>query len=209
VRFGRKSETTPAEESPQDSDDLAPTTGPFDVSQIDVEEFEGVDLGSLLIDPVEGLELQLQIDEQSGQVLAVVLVGDEGALELRAFAASKGGGAWDELRPRISAEMARLGGTADERAGSFGTELHCLVPVQTPEGAAATQASRVVGHEGPAWLLRATLMGRPAVEAEAAGPWEETIRSVVVRRGREAMAPGTPLPLRLPPEAQRVDTPRG
>jgi hypothetical protein len=209
VRFGRKSETTPAEESPQDSDDLAPTTGPFDVSQIDVEEFEGVDLGSLLIDPVEGLELQLQIDEQSGQVLAVVLVGDEGALELRAFAASKGGGAWDALRPRISAEMARLGGTADERAGSFGTELHCLVPVQTPEGAAATQASRVVGHEGPAWLLRATLMGRPAVEAEAAGPWEETIRSVVVRRGREAMAPGTPLPLRLPPEAQRVDAPRG
>jgi hypothetical protein len=209
VRFGRKSETTPAEGSPQDSDDLAPTTGPFDASQVDVEEFEGVDLGSLLITPVEGLELQLQIDEQSGQVLAVVLVGDEGALELRAFAASKGGGAWDELRPRISAEMARLGGTADERAGSFGKELHCLVPVQTPEGAAATQASRVVGHEGPAWLLRATLMGRPAVEAEAAGLWEETIRSVVVRRGREAMAPGTPLPLRLPPEAQRVDTPRG
>jgi hypothetical protein len=209
VRFGRKSETTPAEGSPQGSDDLAPPTGPFDASQVDVEEFEGVDLGSLLITPVEGLELQLQIDEQSGQVLAVILVGDEGAVELRAFAASKGGGAWDELRPRISAETARLGGTADEREGSFGAELHCLVPVETPEGAAATQASRVVGHEGPAWLLRATLMGRPAVEAEAAGPWEEAIRSVVVRRGREAMAPGTPLPLRLPPEAQRVDTPRG
>lgn len=209
MRFGRRSETTPAEVSPEDGEGQEPGTGPFDVSQIDVEEFEGADLGSLLIAPAEGLELQLQIDEQSGQVLAVLLVGDEGALELRAFAASRGGGAWDELRPRISAEMARLGGTADEREGTFGTELHCLVPVQTPEGDPATQASRVLGHEGPAWLLRATLMGRPAVEPEAAGPWEDMIRRVVVRRGREAMAPGAPLPLRLPPEAQRVDAPRG
>ena len=30
-------------------------------------------------------------------------------------------------------------------------------------------------------------------------------RQVVVRRGREAMPPGAPLPLTLPPEARRVD----
>ena len=48
-------------------------------------------------------------------------------------------------------------------------------------------------------------MGQPAVDAEQAGPWEETIRQVVVRRGREAMAPGAALPLALPPEARRVD----
>jgi hypothetical protein len=153
------------------------------------------------------MELQLQVDEDSGQVMAAVLVQDDGALELRAFAASRGGGAWDELRPRISAEMARLGGTVDEQEGSFGTELRCLVPMQTPDGQHATQASRIVAHEGPAWLLRATLMGRPAVEADAAGPWEETIRRVVVRRGRGAMPPGAPLPLTLPPEARRVDAP--
>ena len=84
---------------------------------MDVEERECVDLGSLLVTPVEPMELRLQVDEESGQVMAVVLVAEEGALELRAFAASRGGGAWDELRPRIAAEMARLGGTADEQRG--------------------------------------------------------------------------------------------
>jgi len=83
----------------------------------------------------------------------------------------------------------------------------CMVPMQTADGQPTTQPSRIMGHEGPAWLLRATLMGRPAVEAGLAGPWEETIREVVVRRGREAMPPGAPLPLSLPPEARRVDPP--
>jgi hypothetical protein len=80
------------------------------------------------------------------------------------------------------------------------------VPVQAPDGQQVTQASRIVAHEGPAWLLRATLMGRPALENDLAGPWEDTIRQVVVRRGRGAMPPGAPLPLTLPAEARRVDT---
>ena len=83
-----------------------------------------------------------------------------------------------------------MGGTATEQDGPFGTELVCVVPMQLPDGQPGTQVSRISGHEGPNWLLRATLMGQPAAEPESAGPWEETIRSVVVRRGREAMAPG-------------------
>jgi hypothetical protein len=208
VRFGRKSGASGSDEVPEASEtETTPAVGPFDASEVDLDEREGVDLGSLVVTPVGPVELQLQVDEQSGEVIAVVLVGEHGALELRAFAASRGGGAWDELRPRISAEMARLGGTSDEKQGTFGTELLCVVPVQTPEGQHATQASRIVAHEGSAWLLRATLMGPAAVDEALAGPWEETIRQVVVRRGREAMPPGTPLPLRLPPEARRVDEP--
>jgi hypothetical protein len=209
VRFGRRSGSTDSDEAsdPEVAEPVTPAVGPFDESEVDLEDYEGIDLGGLVIAPSGPMELQLQVDEDSGQVMAAVLVQDDGALELRAFAASRGGGAWDELRPRISAEMARLGGTVDEQEGSFGTELRCLVPMQTPDGQHATQASRIVAHEGPAWLLRATLMGRPAVEADAAGPWEETIRRVVVRRGRGAMPPGAPLPLTLPPEARRVDAP--
>jgi hypothetical protein len=208
VRFGRKpdqGQTEEPETGAAEADGPIAPAGPYDVSEVDVEELECIDLGSLLVQPPGELELQLQVDEQSGDVLAVVLVGEEGALELRAFAASRGGGAWDELRPRIAAEMARLGGTADEQHGSFGTELRCVLPVQTPDGGAATQSSRIVGHEGPTWLLRATLMGRPAVDEDAAGAWEDTIRQVVVRRGGEARAPGSPLPLTLPPEARRVE----
>lgn len=212
MRFGRKQdgqqdERAATEQAVDNAEGGSESSavGPLDVSEVDVEELGYIDLGSLLVLPPDPLELQLQVDEQSGDVLAVVLVGEEGALELRAFAASRGGGAWEELRPRIAAEMARLGGTTDEQQGSFGTELRCTLPGQTPDGQRATQASRIVGHEGPTWLLRATLMGRPAVDDEVAGPWEETIRQVVVRRGREAMPPGTPLPLTLPPEARRVE----
>lgn len=212
MRFGRKQGSTESEGTPEVGDSSNgedgvqsdPRLGPFDASEVD-DAPEGIDLGSLVIAPVGARELQLQVDEDTGKVLAAVLVGEDGALELRAFAASRGGGAWDELRPRIVAEMARLGGTADEQEGSFGTELMCMVPTQDANGQPATQASRVIGCEGPAWLLRATLIGAPAVDAALAAPWEETIRQVVVRRGRDAMPPGAPLPLHLPPEARRVD----
>ena len=204
MRFGRKSDAQEPEEGSEAGSGADERTGPFDESEVDVEERDCIDLGSLLITPAGQMELQLQVDEESGQVIAAVLVGEDGALELRAFAASRGGGAWDELRPRISAEMARLGGTTDEREGTFGKELLCMVPTQDPDGKTATQPSRILGHEGPAWLLRATLMGRPAVEDDLVGPWEETIRQVVVRRGRDAMPPGAPLPLTLPPEARRT-----
>ncbi len=210
MRFGRKrgpDGTDEVDESDVEAQGIGdlPPVGPFDESQVDLESHEGIDLGSLVVTPDDGMELQLQVDESTGEVAAVLLVGDEGALELRAFAAARGGEAWEQLRPQIAAEVTRLGGTATEQEGRFGHELMCMVPVQTPDGQGATQMSRVTGHQGETWLLRATLVGPPALEEELAARWEDTIRRVVVRRGREAKAPGSPLPLRLPPEARRVE----
>lgn len=224
MRFGRRKQdapdagTEPAEEStPVEADaDAAPErsrsrpeSGPYDASEVDLDEGTWIDLGSLLLPPPAGVELRLQVDDTSGQVSAVLLVGEQGALELRPFAASRGGGAWEELRPRIAAETARVGGTATEAEGPFGPELVCLVPVKDVGGQQATQANRFAGHEGPTWLLRSNLLGQPAVEPDAAGPWHDLIRSVVVRRGAGAMAPGSPLPLTLPPEARQVQPDEG
>jgi hypothetical protein len=208
VRFARKRAggSDEATDDTQAGIEGLPAIGPFDESQVDLEGHEGIDLGSLVVTPGPDMEVQLQVDETSGEVGAVLLVGHDGALELRAFAASRGGGAWDELRPQIAAEVTRLGGTATQRDGAFGRELMCRVPMQTPDGQSGTQTSRVTGHEGGAWLLRATLVGPPAAEEGLVTPWEEAIRKVVVRRGREARPPGSPLPLRLPPEARQLDT---
>jgi len=211
VRFRRKStdaaEQTDAEDQslPDDLEGVDVPLGPWDVSEVDLEEWEGVDLGSMFVTPLGEVELRLQVEEETGEVIAAVLVADQGALELRAFAASRGGGAWDELRPMIVEEIGQMGGESTEQEGSFGPELLCMVPVQTPEGEVVTQAHRVVAHEGRNWLLRATLMGQPAVDPASAGLWEAMIRQTVVRRGSGAMAPGSPLPLTLPPEARRVD----
>jgi hypothetical protein len=208
VRFGRKGRDVAddAEGVADDAEEAAPH-GPRDYEEIDAGQLgPHIDLGSLLMPPVAaGTDLRLQVDEQSGQVLAVLLVGEDGMLEVRAFAAARNADLWAEVRREIAGDTAQRGGTADEREGPFGTELHCQIPVQLEDGTAGMQPSRVIGWNGSRWLLRAALLGRPALEPEAAAPWEETIRQIVVRRGREPLPPGEALPLQLPPDARRMD----
>src|SRR5690606_28528384 len=162
-----------------------------DIAETDVTaETEGwVDLGSLLVTGQPGLELRMQVDERSGAVAAVLFIGTDGALEVRPFAAPRTGSLWEDVRRQIAAETARRGGTASEGQGPFGTELRVLMPVTTEDGRSGQQPSRVLGIDGPRWFLRATLMGRPAVEEAAAEPFLAAVRSLVVVRGNVAMAP--------------------
>jgi hypothetical protein len=208
VKFGRKSSPAeePADQQETTPDPVTPTLGPHDVADVDVENdgVERVDLGGMLISPAEGLELRLQVDEATGDVQSVMVAGAEGAVELRAFASSRGGEMWDDVRRQIAADTAQRGGTTSEREGTWGTELTCQVQVTTPEGRVARQESRVVGVEGPRWLLRATFLGKPAISPESAGAYEDVVSAIVVRRGKVAMAPGDPLPLTLPPQARRI-----
>ena len=179
--------------------------GPFDSSEVDpsvLEAEDRIDLGALVITGMPGMELRLQVDEQTGQVQAILLVLEDSALELRAFAAPKKTGIWTEVRREIAAEASRMGGTATDTEGPFGTELVLVVPVEDPDGQIFSQTSRVVGVDGPRWLLRATLLGRAAVEPDAAAPMEEALRNVIVVRGAEPMAVRESLPLQLPPGAQ-------
>ncbi|GAA1575434.1 hypothetical protein GCM10009804_35290 [Kribbella hippodromi] len=179
--------------------------GPFDVTEVDAEVLEAddrIDLGALVVTGMPGMELGLQVDEQSGVVQAVLLMLEDSALELRAFAAPKKSGIWDEVRQEIAAEASRMGGTATETDGPFGTELVLVVPVEDPEGQIFSQTSRVIGVDGPRWLLRGTILGRAAVEPDAAEPMEATLRNTIVVRGDEPMAVRESLPLQLPPGAQ-------
>jgi hypothetical protein len=203
MRLRRKNAEASGEGEPSpevEQIETTPPAGPFDVSEVDPEA-SYVDLGSLLVRPPEGLDLRLQVDEQSGTVMTVLLVADEGVLEMRAFASSRGGDLWSDARREIAADTARRGGTATEQEGTWGPELLCQVPVKGPNGESLTQPSRVIGHTGPRWFLRATLAGRPAEDTAYAAPFEQALRTVAVRRGNEAMAPGEALPLRMPPQA--------
>ena len=182
--------------------------GPWDVSEVTVDEDGGdrIDLGSLLVTPHDGLDLQLQVDEASDQVIAVVLAGETGAVELRAFAAPRNGDIWDSVRRHVAGEVARMGGTATEVEGPWGTEVKVSLTVTRDDGQRVQQASKVVGIPGPRWLLRATLFGRPAVEYDEAGDVETALRDVVVVRGSSPVPPGDALPLTMPPNARRMDT---
>jgi len=205
MRFGRKNAGASGDGEPG-AEVAAPEarSGPHDASELDPEA-SYVDLGSLLVQPPEGLELRLQVDEQSGSVMTVLLVSDEGVLEMRAFASSRGGDLWGDARREIAADTARRGGTATEQEGSFGPELFCEVPVTGPNGESLMQPSRVIGHTGNRWFLRATMAGRPAIDPAYAEQFEHALRNVAVRRGTDAMPPGEALPLRMPPQATRLD----
>lgn len=213
MKFRRKKDAaSSSDEAGADVDaaveETEPTPGPYDADDLPDDGVERVDLGSLLIEPEQGRELRLQVDEKSGNVQSVLLTGKDGAIELRAFAAPRNGDLWSEVRPQIAADMAQRGGTATEREGRFGTELVCQVQVQRTDGAPATQPSRIVGINGPRWLLRATFLGKPAVELDGVDDWEDTVTKVAVRRGPQAMPVGEPLPVTLPEQARRVAPPQ-
>lgn len=209
MKFRRKSAGPGADEveTPEEAAPAAPLVGPFDVDELPEDGVERVDLGSLLIAPEEDRELRLQVDETTGEVQSVMLASTDGAVELRAFAAPRGGDLWSDVRPRIAADMAQHGGVATEREGRFGTELVCQLSVTRGDGTTGTQPSRIIGINGPRWMLRATLLGRPATDPDGSAAWEDTITRVAVRRGGAAMPVGDLLPVTLPANARRIEPP--
>lgn len=182
-------------------------SGPYDADEApeSLVDDEWVDLGSLLVAPAQGKELRLQVDEASGAISSVLLADEDGALELRAFAAPRHGDLWSEALPMLRADVAQRGGVTSDREGPWGPELLCQMQVELPDGQAGVQPSRIIGINGPRWMLRATLLGRPAVELDEAGEWERILASVVVRRGKEAKPKGEALDVVLPANARRVD----
>ena len=209
MKFRRKSAGPGADEveTPEEAAPATPSVGPFDVDELPEDGVERVDLGSLLIAPEEDRELRLQVDETTGEVQSVMLASADGAVELRAFAAPRGGDLWSDVRPRIAADMAQHGGVATEREGRFGTELVCQLSVTRGDGTTGTQPSRIIGINGPRWMLRATLLGRPATDPDGSAAWEDTITRVAVRRGGAAMPVGDLLPVTLPANARRIEPP--
>lgn len=210
MKFGRKSTPTAAEAetaAAESEEEARPQSGPFDADELGDDGVARVDLGSMLIAPVPGSELRIQVDERSQKVQAVIMAGAEGALELRAFSAPRNGDLWGEIRPQLAADMARRGGTATEREGRFGPELACQINVKTSDGRSGQQASRIVGINGSRWMVRATFLGKPAIDPEVAQVWEEALTQVVVRRGDQAMPVGDALPITLPEQARRVGGP--
>ncbi len=193
-----------AETATEEKAEFDPTAGPWDVGDIDLEDgIERVDLGGLLLAPSPGHELRLQVDEATQQVQSVLIAGPEGAVELRPFAAPRNGDLWGEIMPQIAEDITRRGGTVEEREGAHGIELVGSVPVQVADDKTAEQPSRIVGVNGPRWLLRATFLGSPATHPDEATDWEAVLGSVIVRRGSQAMPAGDPLPLTLPPQARK------
>jgi hypothetical protein len=183
----------------------ARASGPWDLSDVDDPAANGrVSMGGMWIPMVEGLEVRVEADQDTGNVLAVTLVLDDGALQLQPFAAPRHEGIWDEVRAEIRTGITRDGGTADEVEGPLGMELRTKVQVRAQDGKAGVEPARFLGADGPRWFLRGVLTGKPAAQTGTDAALIALFRDVVVVRGAGPMAPREPIPLALPDQTPAV-----
>ncbi len=208
MKFRRKADaaTEVAEEASGPTEQpVAEPSRPRDVSAVEGDGIERVDLGSLLIPIIPDREIRLQLREATQEVISVQIIGPDGAVEVRAFAAPRNGDLWSRAREEISAEAASRDNAVTAREGRFGTELIGQIAVDTANGPTLMD-SRLVGVNGDRWLLRGSFLGQPATDPEHAEAWDETFAAVVVRRGSHALPVGDPLPLTLPPQPETATT---
>lgn len=211
--FSRRRRDTPSDAETDETPADEPVAESAERGPHDVEAVPGLgsrlDLGALRIPARAGMQLRLEVEKKSRNVVAVTLGLNGSAMQLQVFAAPRTLGIWDELREEITVSVGKQGGTAEEVEGPFGTELLARLPVKTPEGGTGHRPARFVGVDGPRWFLRAVVTGKAAVEADAAAELEAVLADVVVVRGQEARAPRDVLLLHAPGQASAAPPPTG
>jgi len=189
-----QSTDTAAKAAPEDR----ATSGPFDESEANpVRPY--IDLGGIKILPREGLNLRLEVEEQTKRIVAVGLDYADSTVQVQPFAAPRTTGLWDETREQIREQVRQQGGRVEEREGPLGPELLAEVPVvANADGASGRRLARFVGVDGPRWFLRGVIGGAATSDVEAAAKVEDLFRSIVVVRGGSPMPPRDLIPLRMP-----------
>ena len=194
VRSGDAPPSDALAQSLAGEEDVAPERGPYDVKHAPAGVAR-LDLGSLQIPAVEGVEVRVQASPD-GVIEHVVLVSGAGAVEFGAFAAPRSEGIWDEVREEMVREMAAANIAARQVDGTYGPELLARLP--DPEGRLVDV--RYVGVDGPRWFVRATFQGPVAVDPAQAPVLAECLEGLVVVRDDEPRPVREPLPMRLPRE---------
>ncbi len=192
-----ESQTPSAEFWPKEAPADRAEHGPFDAAEAQAVR-PYIDLGGLKILPREGLNMRLEVEENSGRVVAVSLDYAGSTLQVQPFAAPRGSGLWHETRTQIQQQVASQGSTATEQEGSLGIELLAEMPGVDADGRPAKRIARFVGVDGPRWFLRGVIGGPAASDASASAEIDDLFRSIVVVRGSNPMPPRDLIPLQVP-----------
>ena len=187
--------------------EAAATSGPYDEGDAPADGIARIDLGSVRLPALPGMDLRVELNPQQ-KVIGATLREGNSLLQVSAFAAPRASGIWDDVRAELAASVSGQGGSLREVEGPFGPELAgtILAPAPPQPGATAPpqpvrRPTRFLGVDGPRWFLRGMISGQAAEDAEAARPLETAFRGIVVVRGTEPMPVREQLPLRLPPQA--------
>lgn len=183
----------PAEKSaPEDRHEV----GPLDESEAPVRPY--IDLGALRIVPRPGLQMRLEVDQTSKRVVAVTLEHEGSTVQLQPFAAPRSEGIWASVRSVLTTQLERQGATVTEAEGQLGPELRGALP---PAQDGAARDVRVVGVDGPRWMLQGLIAGPAATDESALTALLDIYRATVVVRGDLPMPPRELIPLHPPKSA--------
>ena len=192
-----KSDQT-SQTSQEDSDETAAEQdeaeqsgkGPWDSTDPEAPDTdEYLDIGALMLPFLEGSELRLKANSQTGDVLGATITYKSSSLELEPFAAPKSLGLWDEVR----ADLLKANPSCKEVDGVFGKELTLPVKVK-----GKNLLTRVVGIDGPRWMLRGIFSGPAAKGGKEKDVLDGYLADLVVVRGDEPLAPRDLVPMHAP-----------
>lgn len=167
--------------------------GPWDVEDENVPDYdEYLDMGSYYLPFLRGIELRVKANRATQQVLGTTITYGSSSVEIEAFAAPKTLGLWDDVR----ADLIEANKDAKEVEGVFGTEL--ALPVTVKGGRKVL--TRIVGVDGPRWMLRGIFSGKAATdpEGEEAKALNQFFADIVVERGDDPLAPRDLIPMHPP-----------
>lgn len=176
-------------------------SGPKDINDIENPD-DYLNFGSLLLKPISGMKVRLDMEEKTKRVISLSLEVAESRIQLQAFARSKSEQLWPGISNKIAEDLTKQQGELYIRDGEFGKELLAKVPQQLPDGRAGHVALRFIGVDGPRWFLRIVVGGAAISNEEASEVVDELVRGVVVDRGTSPLPPQELLPLSVPKNAR-------
>ncbi|WP_249295813.1 DUF3710 domain-containing protein [Agrococcus sp. Marseille-Q4369] len=193
--------TDSADEQPMEEEAVVEKTapedravaGPLDEAEAPVRPY--VDLGGLRIVPRPGMQMRLEVEEKTKRIVAVTLEHEGSTVQLQPFAAPRSEGIWLPVREVLRGQLERQGAAVEDTEGPLGPELRARLTVG-PDG--APRAVRIIGVDGPRWMLQGLIGGKAALDDDEAAKAFELFRSTVVCRGVQPMPPRELIPLSAP-----------
>ncbi|OLT43059.1 hypothetical protein BJF85_02890 [Saccharomonospora sp. CUA-673] len=179
-----------------DDDRVDGGSGPYDEADAPDDGLARMDLGSVRVPVPEGSQVQVEMDQQSGNVRAVHIVVPQGQVTVSAYAAPRSGGQWRSVSEELAEQLRSDGAKVSLGRGEWGMELSAVV---------GEMALRFVGVDGPRWMLRGVIAGPQTQASAAPAALRAIVRGTIVARGDAPMPVRTPLPVRLPEQvAQHI-----
>lgn len=164
--------------------------GPYDEADAPEDAVPRIDLGSVRVPVPEGAQVQVEMDQASGNVRAVHVVTPYGQATISAYAAPRTATLWPEVSEELAESLRADGGTVRRLSGEWGPELSVGL---------SDMSLHFMGVDGPRWMLRGVIAGPQQVAARAPETLRELMRNTIVVRGDGPMPVRNPLPITLPP----------